>query len=389
MDAKLIEFATVRQLEYLEAVEKYGSQRAAAKALGVGKTSLQESLALLNKKAAAKAYSPKHNLVNPVPDPFYAKGYSQYYDKDGKPGGQWIKAAVDVDRQKEIMESALKAMCEEIPKAAPIVEPITPSNSLCNLVVFTDYHLGMLAWHKEGGADWDLKIAEALLLKSFIYLIDNAQQASMLVLCLQGDFLHTDGLLPLTPAHKHVLDADGRFPKIVDVAIRVIRKMLAHALATHKRVHLIVCEGNHDEIGSMWMRKMFSVLYENEPRLTVNESELPFYVFQWGKTMLAFHHGHKVNNGDLPILFASKFSVIWGVTTKRYGHCGHRHHSEEKEHSGIIIQQHQTLAANDAHGARHGYISERYANLTTYHKDFGRTGTVSVCPEMFVDNENK
>ena len=159
--------------------------------------------------------------------------------------------------------------------------------------------------------------------------------------------------------------------------------MIAHALATHNNVHLIICEGNHDEIGSMWMRKMFSVLFENEPRLTVNDSELPFYAFPWGETMLAFHHGHKVNPPELPLLFAARYAEMWGSTKRRYGHCGHRHHADEKEYSGIIITQHQTLAANDAHGARSGYMSERCANLITYHADYGRVGTTNVSPEMF------
>ena len=386
MDAKLKEFATPRQLEYIAAIETHGSQAKAAKVLGVAQSTISETLGVLKKVAARQGYSPKHDMTHTVPDGFLAKGVSTYYNKDGKPSGQWVKSSIDLERQREIISGALTVMCKTLPRAEPVTPPSIPTNSLCNLLVFTDYHLGMLAWHKEGGADWDLKIAEKLLLDSFLYLIDNAPKAGTLVLCLQGDFLHTDGLLPVTPAHRHVVDADGRFPKIVDVAIRVIRKMLVHALATHCNVHLIICEGNHDEISSMWMRKMFTLVFENEPRLTVNDSELPFYAFQWGKVMLAFHHGHKVNNSQLPILFASKFSVMWGATTKRYGHCGHRHHSEEKEHSGIIIQQHQTLAANDAHGARHGYLSERYANLTTYHSVFGRVAVTSVCPEMFVDS---
>ena len=35
IDAQLASYATVRQLEYIEAVEKHGSHRKAAKALGV------------------------------------------------------------------------------------------------------------------------------------------------------------------------------------------------------------------------------------------------------------------------------------------------------------------------------------------------------------------
>jgi len=383
MDIKLREFATPRQLEYIDAIEEHGSQRKAAAALGVSKTAVQEAVVAIKKKAALQGYSPEHDMTKVVPDGFKVKGVSTYYNKEGKASGQWVKSSADDERRMEIMREAIAAMCADLPKALPVLAPTIPTNSLCNLLVFTDYHLGMLAWHKEGGADWDLAIAEKLLLDSFLYLIDNAPRAGTLVLCIQGDFMHTDGLLPLTPAHKHVLDAAGRYPKIVDIAIRVIRQMIRHALETHVNVHLVICEGNHDEIGSMWMRKLFSVVYEDESRLSVNDSELPYYAFQWGKVMLAFHHGHKCKPNELPLLFATMFSEMWGSTTKRYGHCGHLHHSEEKGHSGMVITQHETLAANDAHGARAGYMSERVANLVTYHASCGRVATTNVRPEMF------
>ena len=41
----LYEFCTVRQLEILEAIEKHGSQRKAAKALGVDRRGLERTVA--------------------------------------------------------------------------------------------------------------------------------------------------------------------------------------------------------------------------------------------------------------------------------------------------------------------------------------------------------
>src|SRR5690606_33898493 len=158
---------------------------------------------------------------------------------------------------------------------------------------------------------------------AFARMISAAPEAKTAILNIQGDFLHSDGLLPVTPAHKNVLDQDGRFSKIVRAAIRVIRKLIRHALTRHERVHLIIAEGNHDEASSIWLRLMFDALYEEEPRLSVNDSELPFYVHQHGATMLAFHHGHKVNNEQLPLLFAAQFPEMWGATKFRYCHTGH------------------------------------------------------------------
>ena len=382
IDDRLREWATPRQIEIIEAVNKHGSERKAAKALGLSNGSVSGAIGRLRRVAASKGFSPAHDMTRTVPDGFMVRGVSTYYDADGKPRAQWVKSSVDRDAQEAIMREAFAAMAEDLPRVAPQVSPKQTSAELCNLYTFTDYHMGMLAWAKEGGADWDLKIAEHVLLDSFVRMVNAAPDASSAVLNIQGDFLHSDGLLPVTPAHKHVLDQDGRFSKIVAAAIRVLRRLIDHALSKHQAVHLLICEGNHDEASSVWLRQMFAALYEREPRLTVNDSELPFYVYQHGEVMLAFHHGHKVTNEQLPMLFAAQFPKMWGDTTKRHCHTGHRHHVDEKEYRGMTVTQHPTLSARDAYAARGGWISERAAVAVTYHKRFGQVGRTMVSPEM-------
>lgn len=326
-------------------------------------------------------------MTRVVPDGFLVKGVSTYYDAGGKPTAQWVKSHIDLDRQREIMREAIAAISQDIPPQPPVQAPIPASPALCNLIVFTDYHIGQFAWAREGGADWDLAIAEKLVTDAFTHMIATAPKASTCVVCFQGDTIHTDGLSPLTPASKHVLDASGRYSQIVAVVIRVIRRILNQALATHDRVHLIVAEGNHDESGAVWLRHMFAALYDQEPRMTVNDSELPYYWYRHGAVMLAFHHGHKVKNEALPSIFAAQFPQVWGSTTHRYCHTGHRHHVDEKEYAGMTVTQHPTLAARDAYASRGGWISNRAAALITYHERFGQVGRTIVTPEMFDASE--
>lgn len=380
--ASLRDFATARECEFLDAIEKHGSERKAAEALGVNRGTVSSAIRRIRYKAAKRGFSPEHDMQHVVPEGYKVRGTSTLYDEFGKPRLQWVKSDIDAQKQADLMQAAFDAMAEELPRVKPVPFDGKTDSALCNLVVFTDYHLGMLAWHKEGGADWDLKIAEQMLLAAFLHLVESSPKAEKCVLALQGDFLHTDGLLPVTPAHHHVLDTDGRFSKIVASAIRVIRRLIDHALQKHLEVHLIVAEGNHDESSSVWLRQMFAALYEQEPRLTVNASELPFYVVQHGEVMLAFHHGHKVKNEQLPGLFAAQFAWMWGQTTKRYCHTGHRHHVDEKEYAGMTVTQHPTLAARDAYAARGGWISERAAQSITYHEKYGQVARNIVTPEM-------
>jgi len=331
---------------------------------------------------ARQGWSPEHDMRHPVPDGYLAKGVSTYYDKDGKPAGQWVKSAIDHQRQAEIFSAAAEAMAEELKPLEPVTPPVSANDELCNFYVLTDCHVGMLAWHKEGGDDWDLKIAERTLVDCFANMMRGAPDSGSAVIAQMGDFLHFDGLLPVTPTNAHVLDADGRFGKVVECAIRILRRVIDMALAKHQTVHVIMAEGNHDLSSSVWLRKMFSALYESEPRLTVNDSELPYYVHEHGQTLLAVHHGHMVKNARLPSLLAAQFAEQWGRTRKRYMHVGHRHHTDVKDHPGVTVVQHPTLAARDAHASRGGWISERQASCVTYHVTHGKVAETVVTPEM-------
>jgi hypothetical protein len=382
-DANLASYATVRDLEYLEALEKYGSIGQAAKQLNVNRRSIQRSIDRVKRRAAVGGYSPEHDMTHPVPDGFLVRGVSTYYNNEGKPVGQWVKSGIDEKRQQEIVKEAIAAMCEEIPQADVTMPPSGTVDNLCTVYTLTDSHVGMLAWHKEGGEDWDLNIAERTLVGCFEQMVISSPNASMCVVAQLGDFLHYDSALSaVTPQSGHSLDADGRMPKMVKTAIRILRTVVARALEKHQKVVLLLAEGNHDISSSVWLRAMFQALYENEPRIQVIDSELPYYVYQHGSTMLAWHHGHLSKNNTLPILFASQFPKMWGSTTKRYAHCGHRHHVEEKEHSGMTVIQHTTLAARDAYAARGGWISERHVTSITYSDKYGQVARNTVTPEM-------
>ncbi len=353
-------------MTYQEAVTTHGSKAAAARALNLPANTFKDRL------AAELAGRPVYIVT----------GISTLRDRNGEVVAEWTKESLDQKRAEEARQAAFEAMAAKLPRVAPVRPPRAVNGDLCNLFTFTDYHLGMLAWHKEGGHDWDLAIAERMLVSALAAMIEQSPKAHTAIVNIQGDFLHTDGLTPVTPGHGHVLDADTRYPKIRQAAIRLIRQLVKMALETHTAVHLIIAEGNHDESGSGWLADSFAVLYGDEPRVSVNDCALPFYCFEWGETMLGVHHGHKVKNEHLPLLFAAQFPEAWGRTKRREIHCGHRHHRDEKEYNGVTVVQHPTLAARDAYAARGGWIADRSAQSITYHKKYGQVGRVSVCPEM-------
>lgn len=365
-------------LAALEALRTHGSVTSAAMAIGVPRGTMD-----------SRVREAKHRFGNELerghgnaPDGWRVKGTSTLYDADGNAKLQWVKTTADMERQRELMAAAVAAMCEGIEAATPIAAPLNTLASLLTLYTFTDYHVGMLAWREEGGADWDVKIAEETGTRAMQAMVAGSPCADTAIVNIQGDFVHYDGFAPVTPSHGHILDADSRFGKVVKVAIRLIRQLVSLALQKHRNVVLLITEGNHDLASSLWLRNLFAALYEEEARVAVHDSELPYYAIDWGVVMLGFHHGHLSKNASLPTLFAAQFREMWGRCPKVYIHTGHRHHREVKEHPGALVIQHPTLAARDAYAARGGWFSERAITAVTYHREFGEVGTVTVTPEM-------
>ena len=309
---------------------------------------------------------------------------SLYKAGEDKPALQWVKTKVDPAKQEAIIKELLRGAMDEMPKAEP--EPIhivmPTQENLLSMYVFTDFHLGMMAWGEESGADWDLKIAEELALRWMEQAVARSLPAKRAVLVNLGDFLHWDGLEAVTPTSGHVLDADSRFTKLVRVAIRLLRKLIGMLLNKHEEVEVICAEGNHDLASSVWLRELLFNLYEGEPRVTVNVSADPYYCVEHGEVSLFFHHGHLKRQNGISQAMAAKFREVWGRTKHSYAHVGHLHHTKQLEDSLMIVEQHRTLAAPDAYAARGAWLSGRSAPVITYHSQYGEIERHTISPAM-------
>lgn len=344
-----------------------GNVRAVAKELGCA-----ESTVRLNLQAAGEKYG--NAIGPPVP------GATTLYKGDGEVVLQWVRGQDDLEQR---IREAFAALKEAIPKAKPIAQTkANRSTDLLNLHIVTDYHLGMKSWNQETGEDWDLAIAEDLLVRWMTVAIQNAPPASVGVLAQLGDFLHWDGYDAVTPSSKHLLDADSRFQKLVRVAIRVLRQIVALMLRKYDRIHMIFADANHDPASGAWQREMFAAFYDPEPRITVDNSADTYYCLEHGKTSLFFHHGHKRKPAAVDDVFVAKFREVFGRTKYSYAHLGHLHHDLKLETNLMTVEQHRTMAAKDAYAARGGWMAGRGAPVITYSSRFGEVGRQVYTPEM-------
>lgn len=364
--------------ELIAEVEALGSINAVSLKYGMDYRGLRRRM----QKLSLRGHSPQHDMTHLVPEGYRVRGVSTLYDGDGKPRMQWVKSQIDPDAIQAVIDAAVAGLSEEIPRERARPVPRETAEELLNQYTITDFHLGMLAWGEETGADWDLSIAENMLVRWFEQAIALSPASRYAVLAQLGDFMHWDGLDAVTPAHHNLLDADTRFQKLVRVAIRVIRRVIGMLLEKHVVVYVLIAEGNHDPASSIWMRELFHAMYEHEPRVIVELSPDPYYCIEHGDCALFYHHGHKRKVKDVDAVFAGKFREVFGRTKFAYAHMGHLHCVDMKETPLMIVEQHRTLAAPDAYASRGGWLSGRDAQVITYHKRFGEVSRVKVSSQM-------
>ena len=320
-----------------------------------------------------------------VPDGFAVKGTSTMIRPNGKVVVSWIKTDQDKEKLAAMMNAAIEAFCEEIPRAAPhpiLGEPHYDENLLALYPVF-DLHIGAMAHKHECGENYSTDISEKVLKNFFDYSVGVAPKAKKAVLLIGGDFLHSDGLDAVTPASGHVLDQDSRYAKLVHVAIRSVRRAVAQMLDKHEEVEIQIIEGNHDQAGMIWLRAAMAAYFEDESRVKVDVSPMILHRTKWGKTLLGYTHGHTMKKADTRLAaMATDFREEFGTSKYIYTHSGHWHHQTITEGTLGIDEVHGQLGAKDAYAARGGWRSYRQAAVIVYSKEFGEVGRFVYRPEM-------
>ena len=370
---ELLEFcASDRQREVISAWIEHGSYRKAAKAVGISKSAVEDHVKRVKAAAARRGWSPDHDMTHTVPDGYRIRGTSTLYDDTGKQRLQWVKTTADQDRQMELMQAAIRALCEDVkPTALKIPRPEQCHEKLMSVYPMGDPHFGMYSWAAETGADFDLKIAEQDLYAAVDYLVDRSPPSARGVLINLGDFFHAENMEGVTTRSGHVLDMDTRFPMMIDIGIRTLRRCIERMLEKHQTVEMINSPGNHDLTMALFMSIAFRNLYESEPRVIVHDAPTMRHYIEHGKVLIGVCHGHQTKDNQLIGIMAAEQSEAWGRTKYRYYYRGHHHHDRREEFNGGIVEQFRSLAAGDAYAVGAGYLSGRDMKCIVHHADYG------------------
>jgi hypothetical protein len=398
----------------VDMVDKYGSQAAAARALGMNRSALQENLRNFEKKwGIAPSYQPKlvrkgkSELCGPdgkvrlywdkskqagldpqdavqLPAPKHIKQIATLYDQQGNVTQQWVTERPKEAERERLWREMASELAATMPRAEPLKTPPTQNSDLCAVYPFGDMHIGMLAWHEETGEDYDLKIAEELVTSAIDHLVKASGPCGSALIVFIGDTGHYDSTIAVTPAHKNQLDADSRYPKMIRALIRSIRYTITTTLLNHERVEVIVEIGNHDPYTAVFLAECLYNLYENEPRVIINRSPSHYHYFEFGANLIGTHHGHGAKMEKLPLIMATDKPEAWGRTKHRAWLTGHIHHKQFSDFNGCTVESLRILAAPDAYAHQKGYRPIRNMVSIVLHREDGEVARHTVSPRMFL-----
>ena len=372
VDEKLKEYATEVQKNMIDAVNEHRGFAPAAAALGLSPSTVRDAIYAAEKKAAICGYAPEHDMRHVVPPPFVVKGVSTYYNKEGEVAGQWVKSKLDDSKALEVIKEFVEYLVQDAKGIAPLVS--SPQNALADLLAvypFGDPHFGMYAWAQECGDDFDLEAAERLTTGAVDSLVSSAPPAATALLLLLGDVFHANDQTNQTPGHKHQLDVDSRYPKVILSGIKTFRHAILRAREKHEKVYVWIKPGNHDPQSIYALIFALAAYFENDPRVEIEINPSKFSFIRFGKVLIGSTHGDTVKHGQLPGLMAADRPEDWGQTKHRYWYTGHVHHTSVSEFPGVVCESFRTLAAKDAYAAGHGYRAGRDMRVIVHHKDHG------------------
>lgn len=363
--------------EAWEAWERHGGSRvmgaraAAAADLGIGPQTLADRARRYLPVDPATQAAMDAVGATMLPDSFWAKTKST----DGI--SHSVRFKVPQPGEADLIDRIRDAF-DGMDAAQPVEAPSYSDADLLAVYPLADVHVGMMAWGRETGEDYDTRIAANRVREWVGRCVASSPAAETAVILDVGDLTHADDQNNQTPKSKHVLDVDTRHFRTLDITIATLTAAVDLALAKHGNVLVRILPGNHNPTSFMAVIFALAAWYRNEPRVTVHKDPSEFFMMEWGQVMLAAHHGDKAKAQSMVMFLADHFAEAWGRTKYRFLFTGHLHHHKSADIGGLQWEQLRAITSRDAYAVSHAYTARSQMQGITYHKERGEIMRVKV-----------
>jgi len=235
-----------------------------------------------------------------------------------------------------------------------------------------DLHLGKLAWGKETGEDYDLKIAEKLYRATVLDILGKLKQCNLniekIVFPVGQDFFHIDNSAATTTAGT-AMDIDSRWQKIYATGVELLVWAIEQ-LRQIAPISVMYVPGNHDKVLSYCAVYTLHAHYEKCKSVNVDLSPTARKYVHYGVNLIGFSHGKEGKR--IEHLMQQEQSKAWGDSIYREWHLGDLHHEEAKEIGGLKIRRISSITATDAWHAEKGFRATRMCQAFIWDKKKGR-----------------
>ncbi|MFG1302202.1 hypothetical protein V5F49_20655 [Xanthobacter sp. V3C-3] len=308
-----------------------------------------------------------------VPDGHVVKGVSSLIGADGREIQRWVKTR-EGDTALDNLD-AIKQAFSDLKGAARLrAPPKDPDDHLLTVYTLPDLHLGALSWGKETGENWDLDIACQTIREAIRDLVSQSRPTRHAIVLGLGDLFHMNDRTNMTPRSGHILDVDGRWPKVYKAGAKLAVELVSMVAERHHEVEVRFLAGNHDPDAAVTLTVAMALYFDGHKRISVNDSPSLHYYRRFGKVLLGATHGHTVKPERMAMMLAADRPEDWGKSEFRHLLFGHVHHESVKEIGTVRVESFNSPAAKDAHANGGGWRSGRSLVALTFHKDRGEIG---------------
>lgn len=267
---------------------------------------------------------------------------------------------------------------EGIAPAAPVAAPEYTDADLLTIYPIADAHVGMMAWGRETGEPYNTDMAADRIRLWVARCVASSPASAQAIILAAGDTTHADDTTGQTPRGKHILDTDTRHFRTLEVTIAALGAAIETALAKHASVIVRILPGNHDPHSYMAVMFALAERYRDQPRVTVQKQPGEYFAHQFGRCLIAAHHGHGGKPERMVMFLADEYAHEWGQTRHRYLFTGHLHHHRSADLGGVVWEQLRAVTARDAYAISQAYSARAQLQGITLHRDRGEVQRVKV-----------
>lgn len=376
-----------------EAVERLGSQKKAARELGLSRRALQRRLYEFRKRDTF--LEEQAEILG-----FDSDKVNHYWIKT-ESGSFHVRKDTNIDYN-ELRNNFLEEAKEYAPEYIDLPafnREITERNLL--VIDIADIHFGKLALSEETGQEYNLKLAEKRVREGITKLTykANVHGIDRIIFVLGNDALHIDNPFRKTTSGTPQ-DTDGQWWSAFKIAKHCYIAAIEE-LANFAPVHLVFNPSNHDYMSGYMLADSVASWFAKHPKVNIQDSSMSIahrkYI-QYGVNLLGFTHGDGAKESDLPTLMQFEARSAWGNSRFAYWHCHHLHVKDRKFYgkqnfriekdnigvtvihsgkgtdasNGVFVEIVRSPSSADAWHDRNGYKGNAAVECFLYHETDGQ-----------------